>query len=63
MDGSGNMPLLVTGKSEKPKCFKHVKFLQILTVISVVHEFLENLTSLERRMTPNAENTVICRPV
>jgi hypothetical protein len=27
MDGSGNMLLLVTGKSEKPKCFKHVKYL------------------------------------
>jgi hypothetical protein len=27
MDGSEKMPLLVTGKSEKPRCFKHVKSL------------------------------------
>jgi hypothetical protein len=27
MDGSGNIPSPVIGKSEKPKCFKHVKFL------------------------------------
>jgi hypothetical protein len=27
VDGSEKMPLLVIGKYEKPKCFKHAKFL------------------------------------
>jgi hypothetical protein len=26
MDGSEKIPLLATGKSEKPRCFKHEKF-------------------------------------
>lgn len=29
MDGSKNMPLLVNGKSEKPRCLKHVKSLAL----------------------------------
>jgi hypothetical protein len=37
MDGIGKMPLLVTGKSEKPKCFQHVKAYHIHTDKTATH--------------------------
>jgi hypothetical protein len=36
MDGSWKMPLLIIGKSEKPRCFKHVKSCHIVRDITVV---------------------------
>jgi hypothetical protein len=29
MDGCGTVPLLVTGKSEKPRCFKHMMYMHM----------------------------------
>jgi hypothetical protein len=55
VDGSEKMPLLVIGKYEKPKCFKHAKSLPYIyrrnnSAQITCTQFMEFLTCLERRM-------------
>jgi hypothetical protein len=64
MDGSEKMPLLVNGKSEKLRCFKHVKPMPCTYrhnssawITSAL--FMEFLTCLERRMAAKNRKTLL----
>jgi hypothetical protein len=61
MDGSEKMPLLVLGKSEKPRYFNHVKtppsthrYNRSAWITSAL--FIGFLTCLERRMAAKNQN-------
>jgi hypothetical protein len=58
MNGSEKVPLLVIRKSEKPRCFKHVKSLPC----SYRHNsalLMEFLTCLERRMAAKFQKILL----
>jgi ATP-dependent helicase/DNAse subunit B len=66
MDGSEKMPLLVTGQSEKPRCFKHLKSLPCMYCHNrrawmTCALFMEFLTSLERMAAKNWKMLVVFR--